>query len=146
MIKRLQKPSTFVFGLVFGALVGLIAWYWYKSTSAEEGALNLLDKMAQVDARIRQLETMPQPEPELVENYITLEPVTSSLPPFLETVDVEDLQRVKGIGPVFAGRLQAAGIDTMAALTAVSPTTLADILNISDGRAEDILAEAQRLQ
>ncbi len=143
MIKRLQKPSTFVFGLIFGALVGLIAWYWYKSTSAEDGALNLLDKMALVDARIRQLETMTEPEP--VENYITLEPMTNSLPPFLETVDAEDLQRVKGIGPVFAGRLQAAGIGTVAALTAVSPTTLADILNVPDSRAEDILAEAQRL-
>lgn len=143
MIKRLQKPSTFVFGLIFGALVGLIAWYWYKSTSAEDGALNLLDKMALVDARIRQLETMTEPEP--VENYITLEPMTSSLPPFLETVDAEDLQRVKGIGPVFAGRLQAAGIGTVAALTAVSPTTLADILNVPDSRAEDILAEAHRL-
>jgi len=143
MIKRLQKPSTFVFGLIFGALVGLIAWYWYKSTSAEDGALNLLDKMALVDARIRQLETMTEPEP--VENYITLEPMTSSLPPFLETVDAEDLQRVKGIGPVFAGRLQAAGIGTVAALTAVSHTTLADILNVPDSRAEDILAEAQRL-
>jgi len=143
MIKRLQKPSTFVFGLIFGALVGLIAWYWYKSTSAEDGALNLLDKMALVDARIRQLETMTEPEP--VENYITLEPMTNSLPPFLETVDAEDLQRVKGIGPVFAGRLQAAGIGTVAALTAVSSTTLADILNVPDSRAEDILAEAQRL-
>lgn len=143
MIKRLQKPSTFVFGLIFGALVGLIAWYWYKSTSAEDGALNLLDKMALVDARIRQLETMTESEP--VENYITLEPITSSLPPFLETVDAEDLQRVKGVGPVFAGRLQAAGIGTVAALTAVSPTTLADILNVPDSRAEDILAEAQRL-
>ena len=42
--------------------------------------------------------------------------------------------------------LQAVDIDTLAELTAVSPQKLAEILNISEGRAEAILAEAQRIQ
>ena len=146
-MKKLKDPSTFAIGLIFGTLVGLIIWYWYKSTSAEDGALDLLDRMAAADFRIRDLEF--QLKAESVENYITLEPDGNNLPPFLaeETVESsEDLQRVKGIGPVFAQRLQAVGIDTLVELTAVSPTKLAEILNISAGRAATILTEAQRIR
>ncbi len=145
-MKRLKKPSTFIFGLVFGGLVGLIAWYWYKSTSAEDGALDLLDRMAVAERRLKQMAAeAPEALQELVENYITLEPNDESLPPFLEPGKTEDLQRVKGIGPVFADRLQGAGIEDVAALTAVSPAKLAVILDISEGRAANILSEAERL-
>ncbi|MCZ7670818.1 MAG: hypothetical protein M5U34_28545 [Chloroflexi bacterium] len=82
-MKRLKKPSTFIFGLVFGGLVGLIAWYWYKSTSAEDGALDLLDRMAVAERRLKQMAAeAPEALQELVENYITLEPNDESLPPF----------------------------------------------------------------
>lgn len=145
-MKRLKEPSTFVFGLVFGGLVGLIAWYWYKSTSAEDGALDLLDRMAAAERRLKNMAAeAPQGVQEFVENYITLEPNDDSLPPFLNTAKTEDLQRVKGIGPVFADRLQEAGVNNVAALTAVSPKKLAEILDISEGRAANILAEAVRL-
>ena len=152
-MRKLKEPSTFAFGLLFGTLVGLLVWYWYKSTSAEDGALDLLDQMKVADDEIRHLENRLQVES--VENYITLEPTGDNLPPFLasekesepEAVkSSEDLQRVKGIGPVFAQKLQAVDIDTLAELTAVSPQRLSDILNISAGRAESILVEAQRIQ
>jgi predicted flap endonuclease-1-like 5' DNA nuclease len=151
-MKKLKNPSTFGIGLLIGTLVGLLFWYWYKSTSAEDGALDLLDKMAAADSRIRNLES--QLRPEEMANYITLESNGGSLPPFLATepdsmADIksaEDLQRVKGIGPVFAQKLQAADIDTLVELTAVSPLQLAEILEISEGRAAAILLEAQRIQ
>ena len=155
-MKKLKDPSTFGFGLVFGTLIGLLVWYWYKSTSAEDGALDLLDRMGMADSKIRDLESKLRAE--TVESYITLEPNGEALPPFLkkdpspavETTEPsepsEDLQRVKGIGPVFAQKLQAVGIDTVVELTAVSSQNLAEILTISEGRAAAILAEAQRIQ
>lgn len=152
-MNKLKNPSTFAFGLVFGTLVGLLIWYWYKSTSAEDGALDLLDRMVSADSKIRNLEF--QLKAESVENYITLEPDGDNLPPFLaeekaltadSTETAEDLQQVKGIGSVFAGKLQSVGIDTLAELTAVSLSKLAEILGISESRAETILAEAQRIQ
>jgi predicted flap endonuclease-1-like 5' DNA nuclease len=152
-MNKLKNPSTFVFGLVFGTLVGLLVWYWYKSTSAEDGALDLLDRMADADSHIRNLEAKLKEE--IVENYITLEPNGGNLPPFLTaekastektTETVEDLTQVKGIGPVFADKLQAANIKTLAGLTAVSPQELAEILGISEKRAENILTEANRIQ
>ena len=152
-MKKLKDPSTFGFGLLFGTLIGLLVWYWYKSTSAEDGALDLLDRMGMADSKIRDLESKLHMEP--VENYITLEPMGDVLPPFLATAPApavetatssEDLQRVKGIGPVFAQKLQAVDIDTLVELTAVSPKKLAEILTISEGRAAAILTEAQRIQ
>jgi len=151
-MNKLKNPSTFVFGLVFGTLVGLLVWYWYKATSAEDGALDLLDRMVDADSKIRNLEAKLKAE--TVENYITLEPNGDNLPPFLvaEKVStekasetVEDLTRVKGIGPVFAGKLKAAGIETLVGLTAVSPQKLAEILEISESRAQNILTEANRI-
>ncbi len=79
-MKKFKNPSTFGFGLVFGTLVGLLIWYWYKSTSAEDGALDLLDKMGAADFKIRDLESkLPA---ESVEKYITLEPTGDELPRF----------------------------------------------------------------
>ena len=141
-MKKLKEPSTFIIGLVFGALVGLIAWYWYKSTSAEDGALDLLDRMAVADGRIRELES--QLTVAQVDKYITLEPEDDSLPPFLAD-ETDDLQRVNGIGPVFSGRLREAGIGTVAGVTAVSPEKLAAILDISERRAASILTAAKQL-
>ena len=151
-MKKLKEPSTFIFGLLFGTLVGLLVWYWYKSTSAEEGALELLDRMAAVDSRFRDLKQ--KMESEAVDNYITLEPQGEQLPPFLDKKDTEpdavaetpeDLQQVKGIGPVFAEKLRAAGIQSISALTAVSASDLAERLNIPESRATNILAAAQNL-
>jgi hypothetical protein len=152
-MNKLKNPSTFGFGLVFSTLIGLIIWYWYKSTSAEDGALDLLDRMVASDSRIRDLES--QLKSESVDNYITLESNGDNLPPFWKSEKVltveakeaaDDLTQVKGIGPVFAQKLQAADIDTLAKLTAVSPAQLADILKTSETRAEAILVDARKIQ
>lgn len=151
-----QKHSfNFLIGLLFGGLVGLLFWYWQKSTSAEDGALALLDKLAATEKRARQVKESLErgEEPDTLRN-IPLPPAGSEVPSFLsrsrvesesETAAAEDLTQVKGIGDVFNGRLQAAGITTFASLKALSAAALADILQIRLGRAENILAEANAM-
>ncbi|NJN54909.1 MAG: hypothetical protein HC804_09220 [Anaerolineae bacterium] len=51
---------TFFFGLLIGGMAALIIWYYQKSTSAEDGALALLDKLAEADRHWRQLRGHPQ--------------------------------------------------------------------------------------
>lgn len=50
------RRSTFLFGFVIASLVAIIIWYYQKSTSTEDGALDLLERYAQSQARLRQLE------------------------------------------------------------------------------------------
>ncbi|MBK8985534.1 MAG: DUF4332 domain-containing protein [Chloroflexi bacterium] len=142
-MQKLKNPMTFVLGLTFSLLVTAIAWYWYKSTSAEEGALDLLDRMAATDARLRTAQARLAANETAPAQYITLEKNGAS--PVKTAVADDDLQRVRGIGPVFAARLQAAGIHTIAALRQTAVTQLATILEVADWRAQAILDEAGRL-
>jgi predicted flap endonuclease-1-like 5' DNA nuclease len=144
-----QKHSfNFLIGLLIGGLVGLLFWYWQKSTSAEDGALQLLDKLAATERRARELkESLASGgvEPEVL-RHISLTSPGTELPSFLsrsrtDSDTANDLTEVKGIGAVFNGRLQQAGIDSFAKLKELSPETLADILQVRLGRAENILAE-----
>ena len=50
------RRSTFFFGFIFAALTALIVWYYQRSTTAESGALDLLDRYAAAQGRIRELE------------------------------------------------------------------------------------------
>lgn len=141
---------TFFFGLLIGGMAALIIWYYQKSTSAEEGALALLDRLADVDRRWRQVREQPPTGATPTPLRIPIQtPATDETPAFLrrpvitDTAVPEDLTRIKGIGPVFADRLRAQGIDTIAGVKALSPAQLADILQIVPARAEIILAAAQ---
>ena len=49
--------STFLIGFLIGALIAIIVWYYQKSTTAEDGALDLLNRFAESEARVRELET-----------------------------------------------------------------------------------------
>jgi predicted flap endonuclease-1-like 5' DNA nuclease len=139
---------TFIFGLLLGGMAALIIWYYQKSTSAEDGALVLLDRLAAADQRWRQSlaerlgHTQEQPSSRL---HVVTEP-TDEVPSFLRRVDTavsQEILSIKGIGPVFADRLVGAGIDSLAKLTALSTPELADILEIPDARAETILTAAK---
>ncbi|MEJ2751095.1 MAG: hypothetical protein P8169_00160 [Chloroflexota bacterium] len=50
-----MKLPKFLVGLLIGGLIGSMYWYYQKSTSAEDGALQLLDRLAASDARVRDL-------------------------------------------------------------------------------------------
>ncbi|MCP4359098.1 MAG: helix-hairpin-helix domain-containing protein [Chloroflexi bacterium] len=139
---------TFVMGLLIGGLVGLIVWYWQKSTSAEDGALDLLDRLANAERSWREVISDSAAEPTPTTIQISTQP-TNEVPSFLQRQadlkEPEDLTQIKGIGPVFQGRLYAAEIDTVAAVTAVIPAALAEILDIPESRAETILTHAKEL-
>ena len=144
-----QKHSfNFMIGLLIGGLVGLLFWYWQKSTSAEDGALALLDKLAETDRRVRMMKAEMGngvAEPAVLRNIVV--PTTAEeLPSFLsreEPSSSDDLTQIKGIGTVFNGRLQQAGVNSFAKLKALTAQNLADILQISLSRAENILVEAK---
>jgi hypothetical protein len=124
-----EKHSTnFLIGLIVGALICVVVWYWQKSTAADEGALDLLDRLAELDRKLRGGETAVS---------IKSSPVISAKP--------DDLQQVKGIGPVFDGRLQAEGITTIAQVAAMPVEVIANLLEISENRANTILTEAVKI-
>ncbi|MDX1546249.1 MAG: DUF4332 domain-containing protein [Rhodothermales bacterium] len=54
------------------------------------------------------------------------------------------LSEVKGIGPTYQERLKAAGITRAAAVAAMEPAQLAEVLGVGEGRAENLVAEARR--
>ena len=123
-----EKQSTnFLIGFILGAFICAVVWYWQKSTAADEGALDLLDRMAELDRKLRQPDVAKSPQPAI------------PLP------QPDDLQRVKGIGPVFDGRLRENGIQSINQLAALSAEKLANWLEIGENRAADILAEASQL-
>ena len=140
-MKRVKKPKIFLLGLTLSLLVTVIVWYWYKSTAAEEGALDLLDRMGGTEARLRQAQAMIK-ERDLPAQYITLE--RNGTVHVKMAAAPNDLERVKGIGPVFAARLQATGVHTIAELAALTADQVAVILDIPESRAEAVLAEAKR--
>jgi predicted flap endonuclease-1-like 5' DNA nuclease len=152
-MKNLKNPTTFILGLTISFLATVVAWYWYKSTSAEDGALDLLDRLAQTDARLREVQASLTHSDEMTMPYISLTPNGKPAREKEEIMKAErttavipdELERIKGVGPIFATRLHNAGIHTITQLTEQTPAHLAAILNVHEWRAEDILAEARKL-
>ncbi|HFE66421.1 MAG TPA: DUF4332 domain-containing protein, partial [Chloroflexi bacterium] len=70
-------------------------------------------------------------------------PASETVEPAAEDIEPDDLTQVKGIGPTYARRLQEAGIESFAQLTAVPPQDLAQILDTNENRAAAILAAAK---
>jgi len=48
--------STFLIGFFIALLVAAIVWYYQKSTTTENGALDLLDRYAESQRRVEELE------------------------------------------------------------------------------------------
>lgn len=118
------KRSIFFFGLVIGTLTGLLIWYWQKSTSAEDGALDLLDRYAAARARISELE---------MSNAVAQSARHISVPPINPAREPDELERINGIGPTYARRLHDAGVTTFEALAAQSPERLQAITKARGG-------------
>lgn len=124
-----MKSPKFLVGLVIGGLLGIIFWYWQKSTSAEDGALAVLDRLAASEARVRELEAqlrMASPAPDSSPGE------SESVSPSAEKspAQADDLQEIEGIGPTYAGRLQEAGIGTFADLAAQTPAQIVEISGV----------------
>ena len=56
-----------------------------------------------------------------------------------------DIDAVDGIGPVFASRLRAAGLETVSHLAAASLDTVAESAGVSAARARSWIEQAQSL-
>lgn len=138
--KKRKKKSTFIIGFGIGILLCLVLWYWQKSTAAEDGALDLLDRLAKSESRLREIQEKAQTA---VITHPTQQTATQQMTE--EAVTPDDLTRIKGVGPVFKGRLNKAGITQFTEVKALTVAKLAEILDIAEGRAEDILAEAQSI-
>ena len=96
-----------------------------EATKAEE-VKPVPEPVVEPETKSEALDTTPEPEP-VVDDVV-------------ETA--VNLQSVKGIGPKFAERLEAAGIVTIESLTAKTATQLAEVLTISESRAAAILESA----
>jgi len=90
----------------------------------------------------RDAEAVAQEEETAVSPPPPPEPAAAKQPPKVVPA-TDNLQSVKGIGPKFAERLQAAGIANIGTLTATSAAELAQVLTISESRAATILQAAQ---
>lgn len=149
MLKR--NRSNFFVGLLIGSLLVLLFWYYQKSTSAEDGALALLDRLAEAQNRLRRAGQQPGldvteaikvgPTSDVGIEAAVSAPVDEPMPAALTA----DLQQVQGVGPVFARRLHQAGVHTAVTLAGLSAGRLAEILDINEGRADNILAATNEL-
>lgn len=68
---------------------------------------------------------------------------SSPLPPADKTT--EDLTRVIGIGPVFASRLRAAGVDSFAKIAEATDERLAEVVGVTVTRVDGWRSQAAKL-
>ena len=163
-----MKLPKFLAGLLIGTAIGLIIWYWQKSTSAEDGALAVLDRLASAEARVRELESrlrMAQEQrsaseqPEVLSGLADLwgletlpeeaKPRESSLEEGAAAeVTENDLKVISGIGPIYERRLNEASVRTYSDLAQQTPGNLREIVGIEPWHAADPqqwISEAQAL-
>lgn len=108
-----MKIPKFLTGLLMGTLLAAAFWYWQKSTSAEDGALEVLDRLAAAEARLRE---------QMADTAVRPAPASNPV-----QVDPDDLQEIAGIGPTYAQRLHEAGIVTFADLAVLTPERVMEI-------------------
>lgn len=163
-----MKRSKFLIGLLIGALLGLIVWYYQKSTSAEDGALDVLDRLARAEQRVRDLEhSLRQSAERDIDRLATkvtelrsavVDETAAAVEeaPVVDAVDLaavevddvstgvvaaiqepDDLTQINGIGPVYARRLNEAGVLTFADLVERDPADLRAIVGLQPWHAAD---------
>lgn len=105
-------PLALTIGAVGG---GYLGWNYIHSRQAGEQDV---------------LETSPEPVVEAIEVIAVETPVVVEVVEVAEvpTVEEDDLQKINGIGPVYAGLLQAAGIHTFAQLAELSAEQIRAII------------------
>jgi polyhydroxyalkanoate synthase len=130
-----MKIPKFLVGLLIGGLLGIIFWYWQKSTSAEDGALSVLDRLAASEAHVRKLEArlrMATAESTAPSKTTTAHDLRAGTAPEAQK-SADDLQEIDGIGPTYAQRLHDGGILTFADL---AHQTTEQVMEISGVRSE----------
>jgi predicted flap endonuclease-1-like 5' DNA nuclease len=137
------RRSTFFLGFLIASLIALILWYYQKSTSAEDGALDVLDRYLQSQLRVRDLEgklDAIQTDQVNDPNVTNQKPNAASLP----NHPADDLEQITGIGPTFARRLAEAGITTYSRLSQLTADQLREIVGYR-ANVEQWIADAAGL-
>lgn len=124
-----QGSSNFLIGLLIGGLFALLVWYWQKSTSAEDGALDVLERLGEARRRIRELEAELASASATFPSRVGITTVTSAY--------TDNLEAINGIGPTYARRLREAGIQTFSDLVEQTPERLREITGLRDWQAAD---------
>lgn len=145
-----KHHHNFLIGFIIATLAVFLYWYWSKATSSENGALDLLNRYAGAEARVRDLERevgvlREQQQPAAASQAAAIRQPT---PEPLEAAEPADFRQIQGIGPVYAQRLHDAGITTFAQLAGQSPDRLREVTKLAKTRAaeaEDWIAAARRL-
>ena len=127
-MKRKGSPN-FLIGLLIGGLFALLFWYWQKSTSAEDGALDVLERLGEARRRIRELEVELASAAKRDDT-----PARRAVP---SSAAADDLELINGIGPTYARRLREAGIKTYVELTQQTPERLREITGLKTWQAAD---------
>ena len=76
---------------------------------------------------------------------VSREPVAPAFRPVTPREPKPGIDAVDGIGPVFATRLESAGLTDLAALAAASPDTVAEAAGVSAARARSWIERAQTM-
>ncbi len=121
-----RRPWTRRFSLA-AALAAALLWLWRRQRGLERLPRN------------EDLTCSPPRVPPEID-------ITPAGPP-ADEAGGDALERIRGIGPVFAGRLRAAGIRTFAALAAQSPEHLRAVVQAQPWQKVDPqawIAEARR--
>lgn len=115
-MKRKEFVSFWAGFLITAAVVAWLYWLWQQRREVTPRPLVIAS---------RQPETLPAPK----------EPAP----------ELDDLTAIKGIGPVFAARLNKAGIFTYAQLAAQSPEQIQFITQVTRWDPEDWIEAARSL-
>ena len=126
-MKRLFKVFGFVAGL--GAAVWMLRDRLVSITAAREPE----------PPAFRPPPTPPRPAPEP-----DLDP-TASAPTPADLPEDADLERIKGVGPVFANRLRSAGLGSFEAIAGASVDRVAEAADVSESRATQWIEAAQAI-
>lgn len=121
-----------ILGLLIGLLIG---WYFGRSRMREalDNQQNLQNKLEMANTEIKRLQTKVEESSNKVQ---------------LVYKKADHLEDVNGIGPVFAQRLNEAGIYTFADLAAQTPERVREIISPKNWQAVDPegwISQAQHL-
>ena len=135
----------FLLGLVAGLIIGwiiewIIDWQFWRvdpeKATDSPGSDRLQADLAQARAQIAALEAQLQTTPDLpATERMAAEPVATEPAPAIAAGRPDDLTQIKGIGPVFARRLNDAGITTFAQLAQATPDQVHEIVQAAEWQA-----------
>lgn len=144
--------KVFVFGLLYGWFFKIAFDRIYHQNDMEDlqnENVSLRDYIRSLEMQLqaRSLETRSARMETSAPQAVPLEPAAPT-PPATTTSEKDDLKVIKGVGPAIERKLNAAGIQTFAALSRLSAKDLENILGSQVKRLQDendLIAQAKKL-